>query len=1068
MRISKDEIRRIAGDDVVFYRGGRYFREGAVSNVTWSKATGKYRAIVQGKNAYTVIIQLEDTFSSNCNCPDYVKRKSPCKHVIATLLFIEDYMERHEEKHKNTTDKQVSDILDYFNKQQFHEVFGDIYEIRPTITIPSLIKGNNGKAFVSLQVGGKRLYKVQNLKKFLTDYYNKENIILGKEFKYIQGESRFSRKALKILDYFMEVFEIQEALGRVYYSNIFMKSDMVFTRNMLIKLLQCMEGQEFDLVIQDHLYESVQFVNQNPPIKFHITGRDDEITLDYEEKYAIASLCDDGSLVLCNGILYHPRKEFLKNFLPFYNTLGKDKEPLKFEKEEKARFLDLVLPRLHETMEINIPDSMKDHYIDEDLKPSFYLDRHKNYIKGTLYFEYGAHKLNPLKMAAPEGVIIIRKKEKEQKVLEQLESYGFLSSKDGFMIKDEGEVYQFLTEGVGELSKELEMYYSDSFKSISISNAGSLSSQVRLQNQSDLLELELDFEKVPNDELKELFHSLQLKKKYYRLKDGSFINLENEDAQIGLKILEAFQLNYKDQKNEHFLIPKYSAVYLEEYFDELKQISFQRDKNFQELVEAILQDKKRSMPVPQDIQAELRNYQKKGYDWLKKLAEHNLGGILADDMGLGKTLQSIVYMVSENGNGPHLIVCPTSLVYNWQDECNNFAPQLKTVVINGTPENRQELIKTSQQHDVIITSYPLIRRDYEFYKDLNLHTMFIDEAQYIKNPASQSAKSVKKIVARHKFALTGTPIENSLTELWSIFDFVLPGFLLSYGKFTEKYEKPIIRDEDKAVLEELIKRIQPFILRRMKKDVLKELPEKIETKLLTEMTEKQKLIYLSFLNQARAELEESTKGEGFERSSMQILSALTRLRQICCHPATFVENYTGESGKLELLMEQLPGILENGHRVLIFSQFTSMLQIIGKRLESEGIEYFYLDGGTKSEERMHLIERFNQGEKEIFLISLKAGGTGINLTGADTVVHYDPWWNPAVEEQATDRVYRIGQKNTVHVIKLLTKGTIEEKIYKLQKKKKELSDSVIEAKEVFINRLTREEIEALFTTDFED
>ena len=316
--------------------------------------------------------------------------------------------------------------------------------------------------------------------------------------------------------------------------------------------------------------------------------------------------------------------------------------------------------------------------------------------------------------------------------------------------------------------------------------------------------------------------------------------------------------------------------------------------------------------------------------------------------------------------------------------------------------------------------------------------------------------------AKHRFALTGTPIENSLSELWSIFDFIMPFYLLSHAKFTERYEKPIIRDENKEVLEDLSRHIQPFILRRMKKDVLEELPEKIESKYLTDMTSEQKNIYLSYMESIRNDLTREINENGIAKSQMKILAALTRLRQICCHPSTFIDNYEGGSGKLELLMDLLPDIILNGHRILIFSQFTSMLGLIAKELENQDISYFYLEGSTSMEDRADYVRRFNEGEGSVFLISLKAGGTGLNLTGADTVIHFDPWWNPAVEEQATDRAYRIGQQNRVHVIKLLTKGTIEEKIYKLQQKKKALSEAVIQSKEVFINKLTREEIEDLF------
>lgn len=1061
MKISKDEIRKITHDDVIYYRGARYFRENAVSNVTWSKANKVYRSTVKGKNNYSVMISMGEKFSYTCNCPDYIKRKEPCKHIVATLLFIDDYMERSEENPKNPEKKQIFEILEYFNKQNFREIYGETYHILVTISIPAIFKGNTGKAFVSLQVGNKRYYKVQNIKKFITDYYNGENITLGKEFIYIQGESRFGKKSQRVLDYLLEIFEIQESLGRVYYSNIFMKSEMVFTKNMLYKLLEQVGEESFSLILSDKTYENVQYSKEDPKIQLHITSKQDEVLLDYDKDYQIFPLADDGSLILCEGVLYRPKKNFLKNYLPFYTSLGKQKEPLRFLGEDKQRFLDLVLPNLHETMQINIPESMKANYIEDDVKASIYLDRNKNSIVAEVFFSYGEFKLNPLCMKIPEGIIIIRKKTKEQEVLDEIEEYGFVPYKENYVLKNEDAIFEFITNGVEALNREYEVFYSDAFKTISIKSTGAITTAVRMNHSMDLLEMEISFDEIPKEELKDIFHSLQLKKKYHRLKNGAFIDLESAQAKAGLRIMDNLNLNIKNQGEDGFLIPKYSAVFLENTLEDESFVKFTSNEDFKSLVTEILDDNRKIYKIPKLIQANLHNYQKKGVSWLRMLADHNLAGVLADDMGLGKTLESIVY-IAAFPKEKHLIVCPTSLIYNWQDEFHNFAPSIKSLVITGQPDIRQSLIKSFEDYDVLITSYPLIRRDYEFYQEIPLHTMFIDEAQFIKNPASQNAKSVKKVTAKHKFALTGTPIENSLTELWSIFDFILPGFLQSHHKFIENFERPIVRDEDKEVLKSLIRKINPFILRRMKKDVLTELPDKIETKLLTEMSERQHEIYLSYMHNIKEELTHKIQESGFEKSSFQILSALTRLRQICCHPATFISNYNGDSGKLELLMEQLPGIIDNGHRVLIFSQFTSMLKIIGDRLQTEEITHFYLDGSSKPQERMDMIGKFNAGHRDVFLISLKAGGTGINLTGADTVIHFDPWWNPAVEEQATDRVYRIGQKNTVHVIKLITKGTIEEKIYKLQKRKKELSEAVIDAKEVFINRLSKEEIEELF------
>lgn len=1064
LKLSKDTIKKLAIDDMVYSRGIRYFKNGAVSNVTWSNKLKQYRATVTGKNPYSVTLFLKEdgTIEYNCNCPDHAKRNfGACKHIIAALLFINDYMERAEGNKRIGEEKTVFNILEYFNKLDYKELYGETFDIKPIFTIPELLQ-KDGKVNLAIRVGNNRMYKVQNLKRFILDYKNNIPISLGKEFRFIPGESRFSRRSKGMLDYLLEVFEIQEYLTKTYSSTLFAKSDMILTKRMFGKLLEETKGEPFTLILNEVVYDNVIFSKENPDIRFHISAQEDEIFLDYNSPSDISSLAVDGSFLLYDHVVYMPEKNFIRNLLPFYKVLGKEKESLIFKGSDKQRFLDLVLPKIHETMEIDIPDKLKENYIVEDMVVHIYLDRYKNYIKANVKFHYGEYEINPLAVEIPNGIVIVRQKEKEEEVFNWLEDFHFYPQKDSFLLKDEDEIYFFITDGVKKLSEQFQVYYSEDFKGIRMTSAGSFSTAVRVNNDINMLELDLEYENVPKEELRDLFHSLQLKKKYYRLKNGSFINLEGKEAKNSLSILQELNLTYLDLKEEHFSLPQYTSLYLNELLDEMdEEIEVKKDTSFRDMLKDITDLESKKYTVPKNVQAKLRKYQKTGYCWLKTLAEHNLGGVLADDMGLGKTLESIVYLLS-CPKKLHLIVCPTSLVYNWMDEIQTFAPSLRVCIINGTPENRQRLLQDAANIDVLITSYPLLRRDFGLYQSLELDTIFIDEAQFIKNPGSQNAKSVKRITAKHKFALTGTPIENSLSELWSIFDFILPGYLLSHNKFVQQYEKPIVRDSDEVIMKKLSLRIQPFILRRMKKDVLKELPEKIETKLVTELTEKQNMIYLSYLSSVREELWESVEENGFEKSKMQILSALTRLRQICCHPSTFVENYSGGSGKLDLLMEQIPTILENGHRILLFSQFTSMLKLIGKELKKQDISYFYLDGATKSEERIEMVNHFNSGERQVFLVSLKAGGTGINLTGADTVIHYDPWWNPAVEEQATDRVYRIGQKNTVHVIKLLTKGTIEEKIYKLQKKKKELSDSVISAKEVFINRLSRKEIEELF------
>lgn len=387
------------------------------------------------------------------------------------------------------------------------------------------------------------------------------------------------------------------------------------------------------------------------------------------------------------------------------------------------------------------------------------------------------------------------------------------------------------------------------------------------------------------------------------------------------------------------------------------------------------------------------------------------------------------------------------------------------MVIRGTLSERKRQIEEIDQYDLVITSYDLLKRDIELYieKDYTFRYIIADEAQYLKNSNTQNAKSIKKIKADTRYALTGTPIENSLAELWSIFDFIMPGYLFTYKKFKAMYEMPIVKEESQEAMSKLRMLIEPFILRRSKKEVLTELPEKTITVLNNEMGEEQRNIYLTYLAQAKQEIVEEIELNGYERSQIQILAALTRLRQICCHPGLFIEGYQEGSSKLEQCMEVVQDAVNSGHKILIFSGYTSMFEIMEKELKQRDINYFKLTGSTKVDERIELVDKFNENpEIKVFLISLKAGGTGLNLTGADIVIHYDPWWNLSTENQATDRAYRIGQKNNVQVYKLITKNSIEEKIYELQQKKAELVDNMLSTKTSFINKLSKEEIMNLF------
>lgn len=553
--------------------------------------------------------------------------------------------------------------------------------------------------------------------------------------------------------------------------------------------------------------------------------------------------------------------------------------------------------------------------------------------------------------------------------------------------------------------------------------------------------------------------------KYYRVKNAGFVEVPSQDVYSLLRAFNTFDV-YKNDDNKYIVKTFRAGVISEmENLGLILKMSRKFSKFWKQISTFSITD---TPAIPKGINAELREYQQKGFGWLWFLYQYGLNGILADDMGLGKTLQALVLLKKakeKNGKQPSLVICPTSVVFNWENEIEKFAPDLSCLILTGT--ERKELFKEIKNHDIVITSYALIRRDIEKLKRKDFRYIILDESQNIKNADSQTAQSVKQLKCRHKLALSGTPIENKLEELWSVFDFLMPGFLFDKSEFNYRYVTPIMEREDKTTEKRLKQQIYPFILRRMKRDVAKDLPDKIENVAFCEMTPEQKDFYLDVLDSTKEEIFKSIEEVGFEKSKMSIFSALLRLRQICCHPKLYdKENIKGikESGKFEQLKEMLKEIISEGHRVLLFSQFVDMLDIIKEWLEKENIKHEYLTGKTKN--RQEAVDNFNNNPTiPIFLISLKAGGTGLNLTGADYVIHYDPWWNPAVEDQATDRAYRIGQTKKVFVYRLITKNSVEEKIQKLKSRKRDLVDSVISVDRNISKSLTMDDIKDILSID---
>lgn len=545
------------------------------------------------------------------------------------------------------------------------------------------------------------------------------------------------------------------------------------------------------------------------------------------------------------------------------------------------------------------------------------------------------------------------------------------------------------------------------------------------QSRNGYMSMKLNIEGVDSNEYRELFSSYKNNNRLYRMKNGAYLDLKDNDLEQAFKLIDILNI-YNDFDN--MKIPNNKAIYLEKLIED-EDLSFVNGSKYvSNVIKKFDKVKSKNYEIPKDLNATLRDYQVSGFEFFKTLSDYQFGGILADEMGLGKTIQTIAFLLS-NKDKKSIVITPTALIYNWKNELEKFAPTLKVGLLHAAKSERGKILDNIDNYDVILTTYTTYKNDIDKYKNINFDYCIIDEAQNIKNPDAIITKAIKNVNAKVRFALTGTPIENNLMELWSIFDFIMPGYLYNKSKF-----KSIFVNNDKNIIE-LKNLIKPFILRRTKKEVITELPDKIEQKIIIDLEKEHKRAYKGYVNLITRKIKENNQ------DNITVFSYLTKLRQLCLSPELMVKNYQGKNSKLDVLINIIND--SSDEKILVFSQFTKVLEVIGKRLNEENISYSYLDGKTSAKDRVKLVEEFNTNNNKVFLISLKAGGTGLNLTSANIVVHFDPWWNPAVEDQASDRAHRIGQKNVVNVIKLIAKDTAEERVINLQETKKELIEDVI-------------------------
>lgn len=722
-------------------------------------------------------------------------------------------------------------------------------------------------------------------------------------------------------------------------------------------------------------------------------------------------------------------------------------------------FVRTIVPKLTEAgIGFDIPQEVADA-VGADCQIEFYLDRDLYGITCEAVARYGDFVFQLVPTAKElRGVINPDSRSNASRVKRDLSRESFAvqvvrqlcptwSSVDVARIKEEDEqaILLMLTDGVDILRSVGQVFSTAAFDGMMQPNPPSV--KVGLSIDSNLVEISPIADEVPMNEVGALLDSYRRKRRYHRLKNGTFVDLKEADLHELDQVATDLDLDEETLDSGTIKIPGYQAFLLDSQVDdEDKSPSFVDYVNDVKII-----DPKR-YEVPERLKNVLRPYQVEGFQWLSTLWDKGFGGILADEMGLGKSVQLLSLVEARKGSGPALIVCPASLVYNWAAECEKFAGDLTVEVVAGTKAQRRKAIASVASHsltdddtsydgaDVVITSYDLLRRDVEDYAVCHFAMMALDEAQYIKNHATKLAKAVKRVPADHRFALTGTPIENRLSELWSIFDFLMPGLLGTYAKFREKYEQPIMAPgpEHSVMADKLQALVGLFIKRRLKKDVLIDLPDKFENVITVKLEGEQRKLYAAHEQRLRATLTKTADAD-FNTKKIRILAEFTLLREICCDPRLVYADAKNASAKLDAIAELVATCMDEGRKVLVFSQFTSFLELIGVRLAEQGVDYYTITGETPKRRRVELVNEFNGNDVPVFLISLKAGNTGLNLVGASVVVHADPWWNAAAQNQATDRAHRIGQTQDVNVYQIVAKDTIEERILKLQEKKTELA-----------------------------
>jgi SNF2 family DNA or RNA helicase len=1041
---------------VSFKRGDSFYQAHKVKFNHYH--TNYCEATVTGTDDFHVEIQWDEKGSihSTCSCPKLASYNKDCQHVAAVLIAICRNQQKGAIPNEQSPETYTNPGLTAGFLNSFHDhvpVTGRLnyFETRTeadvTFTCKPVYVNNTNPLFgIELEIES---FKIQHIRNFLENIKKGIPTVLSDSFIFDPSSFCFEKESDLVMRELLRLIQDEKVYHDQSPDHSEIKQLMIppSAWNRLFPLLQ--NAPFVKLKVNGETFEGLSQSNERLPLEFEFFKEENRFILKVNGLNQIVVL-DLYNMVLAEGKIVPLEKEDVIRLLELRHMIdevGTSRIPI--HSEQVHFFIEKVAPGLKKLGSLKMDERITNQLAKTPLVAKLYLDRVNNKLLAGLEFCYENIVFNPLENKQPERTLLIRDVRKEAAIMKLMDDSSFAKTEEGYFLHNEELEYEFLYHTVPKLQKLVRIYATIAVKNRIFRGSSFPRIRVKMKKErTNWLEFKFELKGISDKEIRDVLAALEEKRKYYRLQDGSLLSLEQRDFDEIKRFLKAVPSQSEDLE-KGLNLPIVQGLRLLDLGDEQKVFTF--EESFRRFLENISTSGKEKFPVPARLEMVLRDYQKQGYQWMKTLADYGFGGILADDMGLGKTLQSITFIVSvlpilREKKTPVFIVCPSSLTYNWLFELKKFAPEVRAVVIDGNKQNRAKIQNEALNVDVIISSYPLLRSDVKWFEKQFFHTVFFDEAQAFKNPLSKTAKAVKKIQAENRFALTGTPVENSSEELWSIFHVVFPELFQGLKEYSHLSRKKIAR------------RIRPFMLRRLKEDVLKELPEKIESLETVELLEDQKKLYAAYLAKLRHDTLKHLDKDTIRKNRIKILAGLTRLRQICCHPGLFVDGYKGGSAKFDQLMKLVEEAKLSRRRVIIFSQFTKMLEIIGRELAFQGRGFFYLDGQTPSAERVEICHRFNAGERDLFLISLKAGGTGLNLTGADTVILYDIWWNPAVEEQAADRAYRIGQKNDVRVIKLVTRGTIEEKINELQEKKRNLIEEMIDSPETTSAMLSEEDI----------